>query len=251
MTISRVFEKRFKTFRDESYPIIQHYEKQGKVRKVDAVASVDKIYNKVRGVFASEFSILLVCPVCGATQATPKHCRQEMHIEDVNGTKKLVCWMGTKCGEKPLPSHCGQPMVIKLFPSGTKPTISSSPPGNESCPVGGGGGSGLSSDELKKRQGQLAALDKELEDKHHHHHQHKMPSLANLFDFNSDSPTRSYSPSYAAAGIGAAWTFKRQYHQRALPIRPLGRGLMGATRGSFVALTAFSLMAGSLAMLPK
>jgi len=245
-------QKRFKTFRNESYPIIQHYEKQGKVRKLEAVGDVDKIYHKVRGTFASEFSVLLVCPTCGATQAAPKHCRQEMHIEDVNGTKSLVCWMGPKCGVKPLPSHCGNPMVLKLLPAGTKPT--SSTPATEGSHGTGGGPAGVSPDELKKRQAQLDALDKNLEDKHHQHqHQHKMSSVENGFGLKSIYPTRSYSstPLYAAVGIGAVLTLNRKYHQRAFPLRSISRGLMGASKGSVVALTTISLLASSLAVLPK
>jgi len=153
------------------------------------VDSSEKVYHKVRGVFAAEFPILLVCPKCGATLATPKHCKQEMHIEDVNEEKKLVCWMGTKCGEKPLPSHCGVPMTMQLFPSSTKV----SPPGEgETCNVGGGGGGGgaISSEELKKRQQRLDKMDEELEKKH------------NSRSFSSAFVSKYYVYG-AAAGLGA------------------------------------------------
>ncbi len=52
----------------------------------------------------------LRCASCGATVATPKHCGQAMHIEDIEGVPTLVCWMGSGCGTKPLPECCGKPM---------------------------------------------------------------------------------------------------------------------------------------------
>ncbi|MHA2328297.1 MAG: heavy metal translocating P-type ATPase [Candidatus Hodarchaeales archaeon] len=40
------------------------------------------------------------------------HCKQPMHIEEVNGVEKLVCWMGPSCGVQELPTHHGKPMQI-------------------------------------------------------------------------------------------------------------------------------------------
>lgn len=50
----------------------------------------------------------LKCQVCDHTEKAPMHCRAPMHIED----GKLVCWMGTSCGEAPLPDHHEKPMVL-------------------------------------------------------------------------------------------------------------------------------------------
>jgi hypothetical protein len=52
----------------------------------------------------------LKCEKCGAEIATPMHCDRPMHVENVNGTAKLVCWMGTQCGVADIPSHCGSSM---------------------------------------------------------------------------------------------------------------------------------------------
>jgi Cu+-exporting ATPase len=52
----------------------------------------------------------LKCGKCGEEIATPMHCDRPMHVETVNGAKKLVCWMGPGCGVAELPSHCSTPM---------------------------------------------------------------------------------------------------------------------------------------------
>ena len=41
--------KRFKTFVETSMPVVEYFEKQGKVEKVMATESPDKVYEKVRG----------------------------------------------------------------------------------------------------------------------------------------------------------------------------------------------------------
>lgn len=40
-------KKRFSTFNSESVPIVQFFEKKGKVRKIDALHSIDEVYAKV------------------------------------------------------------------------------------------------------------------------------------------------------------------------------------------------------------
>jgi len=50
------------------------------------------------------------CEKCGEEIATPMHCNQAMHVETVNGTAKLVCWMGPGCGVADIPKHCGASM---------------------------------------------------------------------------------------------------------------------------------------------
>ncbi len=52
----------------------------------------------------------LKCENCGAEIPTPMHCDRPMHIETVNGTPKLVCWMGPSCGVADIPKHCAAPM---------------------------------------------------------------------------------------------------------------------------------------------
>ena len=52
----------------------------------------------------------LKCEKCGEEIATPMHCDRQMHVETVNGTAKLVCWMGPGCGVADLPAHCSEPM---------------------------------------------------------------------------------------------------------------------------------------------
>jgi hypothetical protein len=54
----------------------------------------------------------LVCGVCGAEMATPRHCGRPMHVEAVDGREMLVCWMGAGCGTQEIPRHCDRPMTI-------------------------------------------------------------------------------------------------------------------------------------------
>lgn len=42
---------RFATFRGESVPIVEQFEKLGKVRKVDALHAIDVVYEKTVEVF--------------------------------------------------------------------------------------------------------------------------------------------------------------------------------------------------------
>ena len=44
-------KKRFVTFRESSMPVVEFYEKLGKVRKVNAVDTPDKVYEKTRESF--------------------------------------------------------------------------------------------------------------------------------------------------------------------------------------------------------
>jgi P-type Cu+ transporter len=57
-----------------------------------------------------EMTPKLKCVKCGHETAMPSHCNKPMHVGDVNGNQKLVCWMGPGCGVAEIPSHCGQPM---------------------------------------------------------------------------------------------------------------------------------------------
>ena len=52
----------------------------------------------------------LKCASCGQELETPKHCNRPMHVEQVDGADKMVCWMGAKCGTAEIPQHCGVPM---------------------------------------------------------------------------------------------------------------------------------------------
>jgi len=56
---------------------------------------------------------LLICQTCDYIEPIPMHCKQPMHIENVEGKEELVCWMGPSCGHKSIPFHCGKPMVIR------------------------------------------------------------------------------------------------------------------------------------------
>mmetsp|Transcript_28701 Transcript_28701/g.34966 ORF Transcript_28701/g.34966 Transcript_28701/m.34966 type:complete len:239 (-) Transcript_28701:28-744(-) len=48
-----VIRKRFETFRKESMPIVDMYEKENKVRKISADRSVDAVYKEVSGLFVN------------------------------------------------------------------------------------------------------------------------------------------------------------------------------------------------------
>lgn len=41
-------KKRFKTFKETSYPVIEYYENKGKVVKVDAAKGKDEVYGEVK-----------------------------------------------------------------------------------------------------------------------------------------------------------------------------------------------------------
>ncbi len=54
----------------------------------------------------------LTCQECDYTEPVPRHCKQPMHLEVVEGKEKLVCWMGSSCGVQNLPIHHNKPMKI-------------------------------------------------------------------------------------------------------------------------------------------
>lgn len=59
----------------------------------------------------------LECAKCGYEAAMPPHCNSPMHVEEVDGQPKLVCWMGPGCGVAEIPLHCGQPMRRHSMPT--------------------------------------------------------------------------------------------------------------------------------------
>jgi len=52
----------------------------------------------------------LKCAKCSTEMPMPSHCGKPMHVENVNGQTKLICWMGPGCGVADIPRHCDQPM---------------------------------------------------------------------------------------------------------------------------------------------
>jgi len=48
-------KKRFKTFIDTSYPVVEHYMKQGKVKTIPCEGSIDEVYAKVKPIFDELF----------------------------------------------------------------------------------------------------------------------------------------------------------------------------------------------------
>ncbi|KAJ3105463.1 bifunctional uridylate/adenylate kinase [Phlyctochytrium planicorne] len=48
-------KKRFATFRDTSYPVIEHYGKLGKVKTVSCKNTVDGVYKETKAIFDKEF----------------------------------------------------------------------------------------------------------------------------------------------------------------------------------------------------
>src|SRR5271157_127945 len=55
---------------------------------------------------------VLKCETCGKTESVPIHCNRPMHVEEVDGTPMLACWMGPDCGKQDIPVHHGKPMTI-------------------------------------------------------------------------------------------------------------------------------------------
>ena len=49
-------KKRFVTFRDTSFPVIEHYAKLGKVKKIDCTRQVDEVYNEIKAIFQDLFN---------------------------------------------------------------------------------------------------------------------------------------------------------------------------------------------------
>jgi UMP-CMP kinase len=47
--------KRFKTFRDTSYPVIEEYQKQNKLVQITCLDSPDQVYQRVHSVFEKMF----------------------------------------------------------------------------------------------------------------------------------------------------------------------------------------------------
>jgi UMP-CMP kinase len=50
-------KKRFQTFRDTSYPVVEYFEERGKVRRVLCKEPVDKVYEKTRAVVKESLGI--------------------------------------------------------------------------------------------------------------------------------------------------------------------------------------------------
>ena len=47
--------KRFATFRNESMPIIEFYDKQSRVRKIDGLKPIDEVFEQFEGIFKEYF----------------------------------------------------------------------------------------------------------------------------------------------------------------------------------------------------
>lgn len=47
--------KRFKTFTDTSFPVIEYYDQKGKVRQVSCQQSIDGVYAQTKGFFTDLF----------------------------------------------------------------------------------------------------------------------------------------------------------------------------------------------------
>lgn len=86
------------------------------VRKIAATAngsghSTEPAYSsESNGKEKEEMGPKLKCEKCGEETAMPNHCSKPMHVGDVKGEQKLICWMGPDCGFQDIPNHCGQPM---------------------------------------------------------------------------------------------------------------------------------------------
>ncbi|KAI9016457.1 adenylate kinase-domain-containing protein [Phycomyces nitens] len=52
---SESIKKRFKTFEETSYPVIEDFMTRGKVRKIDAEQSIEEVYEDVKKVFETAF----------------------------------------------------------------------------------------------------------------------------------------------------------------------------------------------------
>jgi len=46
-------KKRFATFRNETMPIVDYYDKQGKCRKIDGLRSIEEVFADLEKTFAS------------------------------------------------------------------------------------------------------------------------------------------------------------------------------------------------------
>ncbi len=73
--------------------------------------------NPERSQEKSAMADTLECAKCGYETAMPPHCNRPMHVEEVDGRPKLVCWMGPGCGVAEIPLHCGQSMRRHSMPS--------------------------------------------------------------------------------------------------------------------------------------
>ena len=54
----------------------------------------------------------LKCQICDYIEPIPMHCKQPMHIENIDDEVKLVCWMGPSCGVQDIPTHHDKSMQI-------------------------------------------------------------------------------------------------------------------------------------------
>ncbi|RMG20379.1 MAG: hypothetical protein D6732_28710 [Methanobacteriota archaeon] len=70
----------------------------------DQIEHADTIYQNM----PKEYT----CNNCSAKVTAPMHCGHPMHIEEVEGTEKWVCWMGTGCGVKEYQKCCNSPALV-------------------------------------------------------------------------------------------------------------------------------------------
>jgi len=49
-------KKRFRTYKEQTMPVIEHYSKMGKVATIDATATIDEVYGKAKSVVEKIFS---------------------------------------------------------------------------------------------------------------------------------------------------------------------------------------------------
>mmetsp|Transcript_18607 Transcript_18607/g.45787 ORF Transcript_18607/g.45787 Transcript_18607/m.45787 type:complete len:116 (-) Transcript_18607:1291-1638(-) len=54
---AQIIEKRFRTFTKTTYPVIQHYQRQGTLHPIDGGRSVDQVYASVRAVIDQSFPL--------------------------------------------------------------------------------------------------------------------------------------------------------------------------------------------------
>ncbi len=73
---------------------------------------VEAMSSEMASTQTQEGGPILKCQECGETQPAPWHCNRPMHMEQVNGIDKFVCWMGPDCGQQDIPLHHGKPMLL-------------------------------------------------------------------------------------------------------------------------------------------
>ena len=88
---AETIRKRFKTFVEQSKPVIEHYKQLGKCHEIDATASPDAVFARVCSVLEPAVSAALTITAGGSRPSSGKAAQQQQQPEEsMIGTPQLA-----------------------------------------------------------------------------------------------------------------------------------------------------------------